>query len=313
MNHGRILAALSGAAFLAGGLAILLGPVLLTPSQWGQYHVLTMLMIGGTIAAGHLTKTAWFAQTYLSFVGFLVLFVCGTALVVYDSVGRQAEQNDTIVMERATANALIEDKNRDIADARERLANAERNADRERGSKCKQRCKDWENAAADARNVIRVLESEIKALGAPKPLDAKADNAGKIASIFGFNHDTVAALASLVVPFFKTLFFEFGAIVSWGFACRHRPVSTVSKPIADSGNSGGGKAERTIRLVHEDHEVRALKEALQGRGPVTNDELADLMGVAKGEASKRVAKALELGLVSKRRTGRHVAISMHAH
>lgn len=311
-NHGRILAGLSGLAFLAGSLTIILGPALLHPLAWGQYQVLTVLMIVGTIAAGHLAKTAFKARFVLSAFGFGVLFVAGSALVVYNSVGRQAEAHDTVAMERAAANSLIEDKRRDVEAARERLATAERNADRERGSKCKTKCRDWENAAADARNVIRVLESEIKALGAPKPVDAKADKAGELAAVFGFDRRKAAALAALIEPFLWTIFFEIGSIVSLGFAFRPT-VSKVSKPLEDSGNSGGGKAERAqIRLV-EDHEVAALKKALQGRGCVTNDELADLMGVAKGEASKRVAKALELGIVSKRRTGRHVAISMHAH
>lgn len=311
MNHGRILAALSGAAFLAGSLTIIMGPVLLTPASWGQSQVLTVLMILGTIAAGHLAKVA-FKTRSISCVGFAVLFVAGSALVVYNSVGRQAEQHDTVALERATANALIEDKVRDIEAARERLSNAERNADRERGSKCGQKCKGWEAAAADARNVIRVLESEVRALGAPKPVDAKADKAGELAAVFGFNRQKASALAALIEPFLWTIFFEIGTIVSLGFAFRPA-VSKVSKPVLDSGNSGGGKAERAqIRLV-EDHEVVALKKALQGRGALTNDELADLMGVAKGEASKRVARAVELGIVSKRRTGRHVAISMHAH
>jgi hypothetical protein len=314
MNHGRILAALAGVAFLGGSLTIILGQALLTPSAWGQYQVLTVLMILGTIAAGHLAKTAFKACFVASALGFCVLFVAGSALVVYNSVGRQAEAHDTIAMERAAANGLIEDKTRDIEAARERLAAAERNADRERGSKCKTKCKDWENAAADARNVIRVLESEIRALGAPKPVDAKADKAGELAAVFGYDRNKAAALAALVEPFLWTVFFEIGSIVSLGFAFRPFPVSTVSKPVSDSGNSGGGKAERLpIRLV-EDHEVAALKKALQGGRALTNDELALAMRVAKGEASKRVSKAETLGLVRRERVGKHVSISlMHAH
>lgn len=315
-NHGRILAALSGAAFLAGSLTIIMGPALLNPWTWGQSQVLTVLMIVGTIAAGHLAKTAFKAGFLLSSLGFAVLFLAGSALVVYNSVGRQAEAHDTVAMERATANSLIEDKARDIEAARERLANAERNADRERGSKCKQRCKDWEAAASDARNVIRVLESEIRALGAPKPVDAKADKAGELAAVFGFDRRKAAALAALVEPFLWTVFFEIGSIVSLGFAFRPFPVSTVSKPMQGSGNSGGGgKAERLpIRLVHEDHELVAVKEALKGGRSLTNDELAAAMQVAKSEASKRVSKAETLGLVRRQRVGKHVSISlMHAH
>lgn len=313
MNHGRILAALSGAAFLAGSLTIIMGPVLLTPASWGQSQVLTVLMILGTIAAGHLAKTAFKACFVFSAVGFAVLFVAGSGLVVYNSVGRQAEAHDTVALERTAANALIEDKRRDIEAARERLVSAERNADRERGSKCKTKCKDWENAAADARNVIRVLESEVRALGAPKPVDAKADKAGELAALFGYDRRQATALAALVEPFLWTIFFEIGTIVSLGFAFRPT-VSTVSKPVSDSGNSGGGKAERTqIRLV-EDHEVVALKKALQGRVALTNDELAAAMRCAKSESSKRVTRAETLGVVRRERVGKHVAISlMHAH
>lgn len=233
-THGRALAIAAGLAFLAGSLTILLGPALLIPNQWGQYHVLTMLMIGGTIAAGHLTKTAWKAGA-LSCIGFALLFIAGTLLVVYNSVGRQAEQHDTIALEAVTKNSMIEDKRRDIEAARERLNKAENNADRERGTKCKQRCQDWENAAADARNVIRVLESEVKALGAPKPVDAKASKAGELAAVFGYDRNKVAASAALVEPFLWTIFFEIGSIVSLGFAFRPSPrlVRPAAKDEAD--------------------------------------------------------------------------------
>lgn len=311
-THGRALAIIAGLAFLSGTLTIVIGPALLDPTAWEQYHVLTVLMIGGTIAAGHLTKTAWKSATYLSCAGFLLLFIAGTALVVYNSVGRQAERHDTLAMETETRNSLIEDKRRDIESARERLANAERNADRERGTKCRQRCRDWEAAAGDARKLIAVLESEIRALGAPRPVDAKADKAGELAAIFGFDKARASAAASLIEPFLWTIFFEIGSIVSLGFAFRPFPtVSKVSEPVS----GGGGKVETPqLRLVtREDHELEALRKALKGGKSLTNDELAAAMGVRKGEASKRVAKAEAIGMVSKVRTGKCVAISMHAH
>lgn len=314
---GRALPVAAGLSFLAGSLTIILGPSLLTPLLWGQSQVLTVLMIVGTIAAGHLAKTAFKARFWLSSVGFSVLFLAGSGLVVYNSVGRQAEQHDTVALERAAANALIEDKTRDLEAARLRLAAAERNADRERGSKCKTKCLDWENAAKDARNVIRVLESEIRALGAPKPVDAKAAKAGELARVFGYDAQKASAIAALIEPFLWTIFFEIGSIVSLGFAFRPFPtVSTVSKPAEDSGNFGGGGKSEGRKLVgvprQVDHEIAALMKALEGR-TLTNDELAQAMKTTKGEASKRVAKAATLGVVSKLRTGKHVAISLCAH
>lgn len=308
MNHGRILAALSGAAFLGGSLTIIMGSALLQPWSWGQSQVLTVLMILGTIAAGHLAKVA-FKTRSVSCVGFAVLFVAGSALVVYNSVGRQAEQHDTVALERATANALIEDKVRDIEAARERLANAERNADRERGSKCGQKCKGWEAAAADARNVIRVLESEVRTLGAPKPVDAKADKAGELAAVFGFNRQKATALAALIEPFLWTIFFEIGSIVSLGFAFRPT-VSRISN-VSEQSSGGGIPQKSQIRLV-DDHEITALRCVFNtSNGPLTNDELAARLKCSKSEASKRVSKAINLGIASRHRVGKTVAISLH--
>ena len=313
-SHGRSLAIVAGLAFLSGGLTILLGPVLLTPALWGQYHVLTILMIGGTIAAGHLTKTAWKARFYLSCFGFLVLFLAGTALVVYNSVGRQAEVSETTALSAEHTNRIITDKQNAIDDARDRLADANANVAREmRGERCGPRCKDWKTRASEIDSHIRLLEAELRQLGPQKPVNVKADKMATVAALFGFDKAKASAVFALLEPFLWTLFFEIGSIVSLGFAFRPFPVSTVS-----SGNIGGGGKVETpkIRLVHtpaEDHEIVALKKALQGRGNLTNDELAAVMGTTKGEASKRVARAQSLGVVSKHRTGRHVAISLHAH
>lgn len=61
----------------------------------------------------------------------------------------------------------------------------------------------------------------------------------------------------------------------------------------------------------DDHELAALRRAFAaGDGPLTNKELADLMGVAPGEASKRVTKAIDLGVLSRQRVGKSVAVSM---
>jgi hypothetical protein len=45
--------------------------------------------------------------------------------------------------------------------------------------------------------------------------------------------------------------------------------------------------------------------------PLNNNELARLLAVTKGEASKRVSAAIAAGLVQRRRIGREVAITLH--
>jgi hypothetical protein len=45
--------------------------------------------------------------------------------------------------------------------------------------------------------------------------------------------------------------------------------------------------------------------------PLSNNELARLLAVTKGEASKRVSAAIAAGFVQRRRIGREVAITLH--
>lgn len=87
---------------------------------------------------------------------------------------------------------------------------------------------------------------------------------------------------------------------------RPETVSTVSKVT----NTDDFAARRSESL--EDYELAALRRAFAaGDGPLTNGELAALMGVTKSEASKRVGKAVDLGLLAKRRVGKEVAISLN--
>ena len=61
-----------------------------------------------------------------------------------------------------------------------------------------------------------------------------------------------------------------------------------------------------------DAELEELRRILRGRrSALTNDQVAALMSVTKSEASKRVAKAVAAGIVSKHRVGREVAIALH--
>lgn len=310
---GKALAIVSGLAFTVGGLLILLGPAIKNPTSWTTYHVLTILTVFGTIAAGHQIKTAWRAGS-LACVGYLVVFFVGTCLVVYNSVGNQVEKTGATAASAEDVNARIAEKRSDLLDARNRKRNADRMADKEMtGERCGRQCQAWKQNAKDISATINQTEAEIAALGPQRPVNAKAQSMADVAALFGADQAKARAVLTLIEPFLWTLFFEIGSIVSFGFAFKHAPeivsptVSKVSTPI--SGGGGG----RKLSIV-EDREVAGVRRVLNSRGTVSNDELADLMGITKGEASKRVARAVELGAVSRVRAGRHVQISLaHAH
>lgn len=309
ITTGRILAITAGVAFTTGGLVILMGAALTSPHQWTQYHVLTILTVFGTIAAGHLATSAWRIGHGLAAIGFVVLFLAGTALVVYQSVGRQAETTDTHKLSVEARNQLIADKKADLADAKDRQRHAYRMVEKEMtGERCLNRCKDWKTNATDIGNTIASLEREIAELGPQKPVEAKSAKMAEVASLFGFDRAKSQAALMLIEPFLWTLFFEIGSIVSLGFAFRHSvpAVATVSAP----QNTVSASDYTTVPTV-SDRELEELRRILRGRARLTNDEVAALMRVTKSEASKRVAKAVAAGFVTKHRVGREVAISLH--
>jgi len=71
-------------------------------------------------------------------------------------------------------------------------------------------------------------------------------------------------------------------------------------------------SDLTIPADTTDAELEELRKLLLAEGrPLSNNEVADLMRITKGEASKRVTKAIAAGLVRRHREGRDVAITLH--
>lgn len=300
-SKGRALAITAGVAFTAGGLTILLGDVLTKPQAWTSYHALTILTVFGTIAAGHLLVDAWKARHVLAAFGFLVLFMAGTGLVVYQSVGRQAETTDAKVLDAEASNQMIASKGVDLAKAKTRLDDANRAADNEmKGERCGPRCKDWRQRATEVQALISQIEGEIRALGPQKPVAPKAEKMAAVAALFGADQAKAKAALMLLEPFLWTLFFEIGSIVSLGFAFRSGPVS-ISIPANDIAPPPLPRKRlpsvSTVSVVDfQKHKV--LKALEREKGPVTNARLAQLLGETPGEASKswrEVSEHLEIG------------------
>jgi len=308
--HGRFLAGVAGCAFAAGGLTILLGSDLTSPQDWQASQWLTILTVFGTIAAGHLMVDAARARHLFATLGFLVLFLSGTGLVVYSSVGRQVETAGTTTLSVEDNNTKIADKTEDLKAARARRDYADRAADREMtGQRCGQRCRDWKQNSKDITVVILQLEAEIAALGPQKPVNAQAAAMADMAALFGADNKarTVAVLL-LIIPFLKTLFFEVGAIVSLGFAFRQgkRPVLVAANDchsVADTLQTSfpssvelpeppeppKGKRRKPFPKEVIDFSNHPVVKALRNAGGsvTSHRQLAELMGIDEGAATRR--------------------------
>jgi len=341
---GRVLATLAGAAFVIASLTILLDKQLLHPFDWTSAQWLTILMVFGVLAAGHLMVTAWKANHLPSAGGFWILFVVGTGLVVYSSAGRQIETAGLSTMSAEDLNAAIADKRADLKDARERLAYANGQVQKlMTGKACSSKaCRDWRTNAKDVTAAIKSLEADIAELGPRKPVNAQAEAMADILKLFpiGPSKAQLVALLTLLVPFAKTLFFEIGAIVSLGFAFRPRPLpktfseikaetlknvvlppaSTFSGDQPDGPQEpptppkGGRKTKTEKRfpdnVVPIERGKHPVERALEKNGGSVNSngELASLLSVSDGEASKSWREIEDRLIVTRRGKCVHLAL-----
>lgn len=274
-QNGRALAILAGVAFTYGGLRIILGDQLTDPAQWTTPVQLTVLMVFGTIAAGHLMRDAAAAKRIAATAGFLVLFLAGTGLVVFNSIGRQAESS---MLTESQADDAAERRiavKASLSRAEAMLAEAQANLARECKSGRGKRCEGIEATIGVYSAAVKGHTADLEKIGAPKPVHAKATQGAKIAALFGADEAKAKAGLLLLEPFLWTLFFEWGSIVSLGFAFRGARAITETTPSKD--------------LDREIEEFKKITSNDQEPLPPTKAIVPDL----KGETIIPWAKAFE--------------------
>ena len=304
---GRVLAIAALVAFTGGGLYILLEKALIS-GVWSMQHVLTVLIVFGTVASGHLSRDAVCDTRILTALGFALLFIAGTGLVVYNSVGRQTATSASQANEAVSHNELRDAILDRLEDERVGLKKANAKRDWEMAGRpdkkgnrttkpiCGGGCLSWKKIATEHRAQITSLEQRLADIGPPQTVNtkAKAQAFADVAAIFGFTKSATVAALTLLEPFAITLFFEIGIIVAAAFAFRHaRVAETATVSVSKNGFQPPPRGAKP-RLVPEARKLKLVTvhpviDALNRGGPAaSNDELAQRMGVSKGEASKRV-------------------------
>lgn len=220
-TNGRLLAIAAGAAFVYGGLRIILGDELVTnPLTWSTPVQLTVLMVFGTIASGHLMRDAKRSKQWGAAAGFLVLFLAGTGLVVFNSVGRQAETSMLTVAQAEDAAERRIAVKAALARAEAMLTAAQADLARECKTGRGKRCEGIQATIAVYEAAVKGHVADLDKIGPARPINAKASEGAKIASLLGADEMKAKAALLLLEPFFWCLFFEWGSIVSLGFAFR---------------------------------------------------------------------------------------------
>lgn len=153
MQHyraSRWLAIAAGVTATGGALAILLAEPLST-GHWTLNHVLLPLIVGVTIMAGHLVGSATRERRWLAGLGFAAIFVIGTALTIYSSVGAQKSGAASRAADVAAANEAFRDTRAAKARAEEALASLQADAKRLAGIRSTSEVR----AAMDATKVAK--------------------------------------------------------------------------------------------------------------------------------------------------------------
>lgn len=231
---GRAVALVAGVIFTAGALAILLEEVVLGSAPFALTHGLTVVIVSGTMLTGHLVVEAWRSRHVLGAAGFALLFLTGTALVVYKSTGRQAEHTFQSQAEADRAAEARTASKAALARSEAMLADAQRDLARECKSGRGKRCQGIEATISVYEAAIRGHRADLDRLGPPKPVAPEAENFAALAAVFGADKAKVKAASLLVVPFVQTILFELGGIWCLGFAFRHRPATRKAAATAET-------------------------------------------------------------------------------
>jgi hypothetical protein len=231
--EGRGLAIVAGALFALGTLGILLEDVILHAAPFTLKHAITVIVVAGTIMVGHQVHKAWHSNLKGSALGFGVLFLVGTLLTVYSSVGRQAEHTMVASAEVEAADRARTRATKGLTEAETMLADSQRELARECKSGKGRKCEGIAATVAVYTAAAKGYAAELEKLGPAKVATPEAKRAGELAAVFGANPTKVEAAMILVIPFLTTLFLELGSIICLGYG--FRPVRKA--PVNDNAQT----------------------------------------------------------------------------
>ncbi len=229
---GQRLALAAGVLASAGALGILLSDPL-SGGPWRLEHAILPVVVAITVASGRLVGDAIRARAILSALGFAGIFLLGTALTVYTSVGSQkAASGDRAAAVTAHNSAVLakrqsaEIERTDLAAAKTRLSGAIEDHLRESGrGGCRAKCQGIERAITglradvEARRArIAALEADLAGMGGERVAFPRARAAADVVAVlFGVDRDRVEAIAATLEPVAFSLLLELCAIVAFGF------------------------------------------------------------------------------------------------
>lgn len=309
----RLGAIALGLLCAAGAGAILISDVRHTGTLTTD-HMLSVVLLVGTIAAGHMAWDELRAPHPLRAAALALVFLSGSIYCVMSTMERTAEHRQTRALAAQGANEQRGETLRLLAEARRWVARSQENVAKE--------CASGDGKACQGRRAtLRVYEAAVigheatlAKLPAELPINTRLRVAAALFAALPYVTTPAAEIErrlAIIDPVLPALFLELGSIVFFsiglGRGRQHRATPGVAP--AHPGKRTTPRLASASSRPRDDDSSAVIAALALARRPVSNNELARLLGVSKGEASKRVDAAG--ALVHKRRIGRHVAITLN--
>lgn len=279
-------------------------------------HLMTAAVLAGTIFFGHRFWSEVTALRIGTTLGCAVLFIAGTFTCVIMSAGRNAEVTTTKSLQANSINTGRDRAQRDRDEAKARYTAALTAEEAECGSGQGTKCQSKRITTTLRREDYDAAEVKLRAQAplviANGDVRAAADLFSRLPFVKA-DAGTIEALLLLAFPFLQSLFCEIAAVCGFAIGLGH--VRRVSPTVASVPVPLALPPPKVVvtrytptpraRKVETDPIVKALSEA--GR-PLTNQELAQALGVSEGEASKSVTERAKH--IHRKRVGKYVSISL---
>lgn len=258
------------------------------------------------LVSSALRDRQWLAAGVLA-VGALV----GSAYTLTATLGRQADARDLRAVEAVETAKQRAEIERELRQAKDMLQGAIAKCGE--GRKC---LASTQATIGVYKGAVAGHEARLAALKPVPPPGVELRVAAALAVIRGGVAADYMTAVGLFLPCLFGLLCEIGMLgaAMYGFHPTGRKVVGNSAGVSDQQPLATVSHASTLTDTdrYTDAELEQLRRLLRSvNRPVTNNELAALMGCQKGTASKAVTKALAAGIVSRQRVGREVAISLH--
>lgn len=266
-------------------------------------HLVSVIVLLLAIGATHYCFASLKAGQWGKTLAAGIIALAASGLVMVSTAGRNADLDkaaaSAAVIEKAKYADAVRERDEARKEAKAKLAEWTAECGSGVGKACKGKKVIAE--AFDAReriaqaNVDR-LEPTPASPGAAKALADVLNTLGLVADVA-----KAEAVIAKVLPYLTALVLEGAA--GWFFLAAFPPkvITAVEAPVVKPD-----VVEET-----DDAELDQVRKLLAGKRPMTNQQIADALGISKGEASKRVSRAVAAGVVRRNQRGREVSITLH--